>query len=79
LGRHLGIMQQIVAAGATCRSPPDTSEDAAQAWWMSKPGGRVLVLSTMVQSWEPPSFIRISQLLAVMSPTQASGVADRSR
>jgi hypothetical protein len=46
---------------------------------MSKPGGRVLVLSTMVQSWEPPSFIRISQLLAVMSPTQASGVADRSR
>jgi hypothetical protein len=25
----------------------------------------------MVQSWEPPSFIRISQLLAVMSPTQS--------
>ena len=26
----------------------------------------------MVQSWEPPSFIRISRGLAVMSPTPAS-------
>jgi hypothetical protein len=33
----------------------------------------------MVQSWEPPSLIRISQLLAVMSPTQIADPAGRSQ
>ncbi len=35
--------------------------------------------STTVQSWESPSFIRISQLLAVMSPTQDRRPAGRSQ
>ena len=38
-----GFLQPIVAAGDTYCWPPDTSEDAARAWWMGKPGGRVLV------------------------------------
>jgi ribosomal protein S18 acetylase RimI-like enzyme len=38
-----GFMQQILAAGDTYCWPNDTSEDAARAWWMGKPGGRVLV------------------------------------
>ena len=38
-----GFLQQIVAAGDTYCWPPDTSEEAARTWWMSKPGGRVLV------------------------------------
>ena len=38
-----GFMQQILAAGDTYCWPTDTSEEAARAWWMDKPGGRVLV------------------------------------
>ena len=38
-----------------------------------------LLPSTMVQSWEPPSLIRISQLLAVMSPTQIADPQDDHR
>jgi GNAT superfamily N-acetyltransferase len=38
-----GFMQQILASGDTYCWPTDTSEDAARAWWMGKPGGRVLV------------------------------------
>jgi GNAT superfamily N-acetyltransferase len=38
-----GFMQQILAAGDTYCWPADTSENAARAWWMGKPDGRVLV------------------------------------
>jgi L-amino acid N-acyltransferase YncA len=38
-----GFLQPIVVAGDTYCWPPDTSEDAARTWWMSKPGSRVLV------------------------------------
>jgi GNAT superfamily N-acetyltransferase len=38
-----GFMRQILAAGDTYCWPSDTSEEAARAWWMGKPGGRVLV------------------------------------
>ena len=38
-----GFMQQILAAGDTYCWPTDTTENAARAWWMGKPGGRVLV------------------------------------
>ena len=37
------FMQQILAAGDTYCWPTDSSEDAARAWWLGKPGGRVLV------------------------------------
>ena len=37
------ILWEIVAAGETYCWPRDTSEDAARAWWMEKPGGRVFV------------------------------------
>jgi GNAT superfamily N-acetyltransferase len=38
-----GFMQPILAAGDTYCWLGDTSEFAAQGWWMDKPGGRVLV------------------------------------
>jgi GNAT superfamily N-acetyltransferase len=38
-----GFMRQILASGDTYCWPTDTSEEAARAWWMDKPGGRVLV------------------------------------
>ena len=38
-----GFMQQILDAGDTYCWPTNTSEEAARAWWMDKPGGRVLV------------------------------------
>ena len=66
-----GFLQQIVAAGETYCWPPDTSEDAARTWWMGKPGGRVLVAvddGAVVGTAE----LHPNQLLAVMSPTQAS-------
>ena len=38
-----GFMRPILAAGDTYCWPTDTTEEAARAWWMTKPGGRVLV------------------------------------
>ena len=38
-----GFMQQILDAGGTYCWPTNTSEEGARAWWMDKPGGRVLV------------------------------------
>lgn len=37
------ILWDIVAAGETYCWPTDTTEEAARAWWMEKPGGRVFV------------------------------------
>jgi ribosomal protein S18 acetylase RimI-like enzyme len=37
------FLREIVAAGETYCWPTDTAEDAAKAWWMAKPGGRVFV------------------------------------
>lgn len=37
------FLREIVAAGDTYCWPTDTAEDAAKAWWMGKPGGRVFV------------------------------------
>lgn len=37
------ILWEIVAAGETYCWPTDTTEEAARAWWMEKPGGRVFV------------------------------------
>ena len=37
------FLAEIVAAGETYCWPVDTSEEAARAWWMGKPGGRVFV------------------------------------
>jgi hypothetical protein len=67
-----GFMQQILAAGDTYCWPTDTSEDAARAWWMGKPGGRVLVAvdeGAVVGTAE----VHPNQPLPVAtSPTQAS-------
>ena len=38
-----GFMQPILAAGETYCWPNDTTEVAAQTWWMTKPDCRVLV------------------------------------
>lgn len=37
------ILWQIVSRGETYCWPTDTTEEAARAWWMEKPGGRVVV------------------------------------
>ena len=37
------FLRDVVAAGETYCWPRDTTEEAAQAWWMAKPGGRVFV------------------------------------
>ena len=37
------FLQPIIAAGDSYCWPTDSSEDAARQWWMTKPGGRVLV------------------------------------
>jgi L-amino acid N-acyltransferase YncA len=37
------FLREIVAAGETYCWPTDTTEDAAKARWMAKPGGRVFV------------------------------------
>lgn len=37
------FLADIVVAGETYCWPQDTSEEDARAWWMDKPGGRVLV------------------------------------
>jgi len=37
------FLRDVVAAGETYCWPRDTTEEAAQAWWMGKPGGRVFV------------------------------------
>ena len=34
---------EIVAGGETYCWPTDTTEEAAKAWWLGKPGGRVFV------------------------------------
>ena len=67
-----GFLHQIVAAGDTYCWPPDTSEGPHERGGWASPAAAYSSPSTMVQSWEPPSFIRISRLLAVMSRTQAS-------
>ncbi|MBX0299236.1 GNAT family N-acetyltransferase [Cryobacterium sp. 1639] len=38
-----GFLQEVVAAGETYCWPRDSTEEAARAWWMGKPGGRVFV------------------------------------
>lgn len=37
------FLREIIAAGDTYCWPTDTTEHAARAWWMDKPGGRVFV------------------------------------
>ncbi|TFD93345.1 GNAT family N-acetyltransferase [Cryobacterium lactosi] len=37
------FLRDVVAAGETYCWPRDTTEEAAKAWWMAKPGGRVFV------------------------------------
>jgi L-amino acid N-acyltransferase YncA len=37
------ILREVVAAGETYCWPRDTTELAAESWWMAKPGGRVFV------------------------------------
>jgi len=37
------FLRDVVAAGETYCWPRDTTEEAARAWWMGKPGGRVFV------------------------------------
>ena len=64
-----GFMRPILAAGDTYCWPTDTSEDAARTWWMGKPGGRVFV--AVEDGAVTLSCIRISQVPAVMLPTQA--------
>jgi L-amino acid N-acyltransferase YncA len=38
-----GFMRPILTAGDTYCWPTDTTEEVGRAWWMTKPGGRVLV------------------------------------
>ncbi|TFC04066.1 GNAT family N-acetyltransferase [Cryobacterium adonitolivorans] len=42
-GQIWPFLRDVVAAGETYCWPRDTTEDAARAWWMGKPGGRVFV------------------------------------
>jgi L-amino acid N-acyltransferase YncA len=38
-----GFLQGVVAAGETYCWPRDSTEEAARAWWMTKPNGQVFV------------------------------------
>jgi GNAT superfamily N-acetyltransferase len=75
-----GFMQQILAAGDTYCWPTNTSEEAARAWWMDKPGGRVLVAvedgavvgTAELHPNQPAAGSHVANAGFMVSPTAAS-------
>jgi GNAT superfamily N-acetyltransferase len=79
-------MQQILATGDTYCWPTDTTEEAARAWWMGKPGGRVLVAvddgavvgSAELHPNQPATGSHVANAGFMVSPTAAGRGVGRS-